>query len=145
MSFVNALFSFKWRMNRLPFFLYNVLLLAVIYGISYLLTYFWLLDKFDAQFLISFIFIYPGLALMIKRFHDKDRSGKWIIPLYIGSMALAVITYYYVSVMPGYLFSILSLLYMASTIALIVVTIILLFVKWTKGKNKYGKDLLKTK
>jgi uncharacterized membrane protein YhaH (DUF805 family) len=74
------LFSFQGRINRAKFWLGLVLLWAASAILSAIL-----LATRDSAFLqivlglISLALIWPGLAISIKRWHDRDKSGWWVL------------------------------------------------------------------
>ncbi|MEA3503020.1 MAG: DUF805 domain-containing protein [Actinomycetota bacterium] len=86
------LFSFEGRINRAKFWLG----VAVIYVVPWL--FFLLAAATKSSFLyilaalVLIISIWPGLAISIKRWHDRDKSGWWIlialVPLIGGLWAL---------------------------------------------------------
>ena len=68
------LFSSEGRINRSRYWvgsLINTLLVWVLAFVSYFISI-WL------TLLIMLCFVYPGVMLMIKRAHDRDRSGKFV-------------------------------------------------------------------
>jgi uncharacterized membrane protein YhaH (DUF805 family) len=108
------LFSFDGRINRGKFWLGAV----AIYAFPWIL---WLLAAaidssvfYTLAAILTLLVIWPGLAISVKRWHDRDKSGWWIligfVPLIGGLWAL---------IETG-------------------------FLEGTKGDNQYGPDPLAT-
>ena len=88
LSFTQILFSFRGRIPRSTFWLYSILLAVVgIVAVSLIAP---LLESPDTAestkgiagiLVIALIipFIWISLALRIKRWHDRDKSGAWIL------------------------------------------------------------------
>ena len=78
MDLKHLLFSFQGRMSRQPFWLF-ILVLVIVEVILFLLV-----DP-ESSFgaivwaLFSLAIIWPSLAVQIKRWHDRDKSGWWIL------------------------------------------------------------------
>jgi len=88
---LTLLLSFEGRINRQPF-LY--LLIVIIIGAALTLAIdIWLKDKLLVTFIFSLIITWPYLAMQVKRWHDRDKSGWWvfisIIP-YIGPIWMLI-------------------------------------------------------
>ena len=91
-DFAYLLFSFEGRINRAKFWLG----VAIIYVVPWL--FFILAAATNSSFLyilaglIVILSIWPGLAVSIKRWHDRGKSGWWIligfVPLIGGIWAL---------------------------------------------------------
>ena len=82
-------FSFEGRINRGKFWLGIVILWAVVWILAFIAAaansgFLWGLVGF-----LGILLIWPSLALSIKRWHDRNKSGWWIfiglIPI-IGSL-----------------------------------------------------------
>ncbi len=139
---IEALFSFKWRINRLKYFWYSMLLawmifvLAILWWIIFWIIFAW--DIFANEHVISLVVwilvSYPALALTIKRFHDLDRNWLWYIPIYlISSIIIPLITIFSIVQTTYYLEIVLWVISLA-------IGLVLLFNKWTVWINKYGED-----
>ena len=111
------LFSFKGRMNRLKYWLYSIVPIAIMFiaAMPIILTaqegreaspFFSLL-----MFVAIVIAVWISLAIQVKRWHDIDQSGWWVLAGMIP----------YVN---------------------IIVLIVLGFVKGTEGTNRFGEDPL---
>lgn len=106
-TLTHALFSFKGRINRGSFVLWHVLNLAI--------QLFLLVFNFGATWCLWVVFtIYPGIAMKIKRFHDRNKRGWWV------------------------------LLYLIPTIGPIWCFIALYCRKGTNGANRYGLPMGET-
>lgn len=77
------LFSFKGRINRKPFWMFG---LAVVLG-SIITTVIdmAILDQETevASIIFILIILWPSLAIQVKRWHDRDKSGWWVLIAYI--------------------------------------------------------------
>lgn len=113
----SSMFSFEGRINRLRYWLYSLIPIAIILGASALVA---VASKnagggesfFSIVLIVSFIVaIWISFALQVKRWHDLDQSGWWAL---IGMIP-------YVN---------------------IIVLIMLGFVKGTVGANRFGVDPL---
>ena len=93
MKLFNILFSFKGRINRTEWWLAH-LLMAVVSLIIYLISRA-IGDPVEITLILSnIIFVgWIGLAIRIKRWQDRDKSGWWVllelIPLIGGIWAFA--------------------------------------------------------
>ncbi|MAS92742.1 MAG: DUF805 domain-containing protein [Verrucomicrobiales bacterium] len=80
------LFSFKGRTNRLPFWLVAIGLSIIGSGFNFAI------GKFNSETfekismgeglfaLLTFLFtMWVGLAVQVKRWHDRDKSGWWVL------------------------------------------------------------------
>ena len=72
-------FSFEGRINRRKFWLGIVILWAVVWILALLAAaansgFLWGLIS-----VLSVLLIWPSLALSIKRWHDRNKSGWWIL------------------------------------------------------------------
>jgi uncharacterized membrane protein YhaH (DUF805 family) len=92
MDWRSLLFSFRGRINRAKYWL--ALLVFLVADIALGLVG-WLLVNGVAFQILSFavnlaVFI-AGIAVCIKRLHDRDRSGWWLLLFYVGPVAVALI------------------------------------------------------
>lgn len=87
MSFLTAVFSFRGRLRRSEFWLYSTLLFVIMVtsaGVTGELTGINLADPTDprsllVQLLVVLVFMWPNLAICVKRLHDRDLSGWWVL------------------------------------------------------------------
>jgi uncharacterized membrane protein YhaH (DUF805 family) len=107
MNLSDILFSFDGRINRKTFltFFIPILVICFLFGLGYKPWNIW-------RYLIVIILFWPGLALQIKRWHDRNKSGYWILINFI------------------------------PIIGVIWVTIELFFLPGTKGKNRFDKTYI---
>jgi uncharacterized membrane protein YhaH (DUF805 family)/DnaJ-domain-containing protein 1 len=76
MTFTQIAFSFKGRIGRKEYWIGYVLLIIgfVISGA--------MMDSYDTEglgIILTFALIWPGLAISVKRWHDRDKSGWWVL------------------------------------------------------------------
>ena len=73
MSLPKILFSFDGRINRKIYwaFYIPVLILCALSGVGYKDWNVW-------RLLVALILLWPGIAIQIKRWHDRNKSGYWI-------------------------------------------------------------------
>ena len=136
---IEALFSFKWRINRAKFFWYNLLLWLIVWVLSPVLSiiFIWDVTSNSAQIitiLFSCLILYPSVALIIKRFHDINKKGYWYVPVY--SLSSIIIPFVYIYIVT----QVVLYTQIALWLVVLVVSLILLFKKWTVWDNKYGED-----
>lgn len=91
--------------------------------------------------LIALAFLIPSLAVSVRRLHDTDRSGWWI---------LAPVAPYIVMIFAGAMLTAspdlamiaggLALVSMLAVLALSVTVFIFMVLEGTRGPNKYGPD-----
>lgn len=98
------LFSFKGRLNRAKYWLINIL--SNLVGSFALALTTGLMEKsggasnpafwigFVASLSLAFVFIWIVLAMIVKRLHDRGKSGWWLLaffgpPLAVGTLASA--------------------------------------------------------
>ena len=109
MSLQNILFSFTGRINRRIYWAFYLptFLLFILTGTGY--------KEWNAlRLLLVLILVWPGLAIQIKRWHDRNKSGYWALINFI------------------------------PIIGAIWVTIELGFLPGTKGKNRFDETSLNT-
>jgi uncharacterized membrane protein YhaH (DUF805 family) len=106
------LFSFEGRINRKPFWLFNLTVFALFgildFAVNGKLTF----KRNIASTVFSLAILWPVLAVQAKRWHDRNKSGWWqsvnIVPIIGGLWSL-----FEVGLLEG-----------------------------TQGENRFGKDLL---
>ena len=79
MSPMQILFSFKGRIPRKTYWLWGILGLLLASVIASMLLGIAGVDEQSADVLATLLIIWPGLAIGIKRWHDRDRSGWWVL------------------------------------------------------------------
>jgi uncharacterized membrane protein YhaH (DUF805 family) len=103
MSAGEILFSLRGRLNRKPYWIVGLVLLVLTVGVNLALAIVsaqmvqtaLLTDRpiepamqfatFGA-IAVLFVILYPSVAIMVKRFHDRDKSGKWVLLLLIPTL-----------------------------------------------------------
>jgi uncharacterized membrane protein YhaH (DUF805 family) len=82
-SILNILFSFNGRINRREYWL-GILVLILPYLVIIAIVNNIHTNFFIVQLLIiELIFLWPNLALTIKRMHDCDNSARWLLAFFI--------------------------------------------------------------
>lgn len=135
--------SFEGRISRQPYWLAiltMVIVFVIILGAIPVVLPF--LNVWGFTVLLSVLSVYFGLALGIKRLHDRNKSGHWMW-LFAGFPAVSNLTVF------------LTKLDLESTAGMTLNIIGILFTVWviiefgilrgTKGPNKYGPDPLERK
>jgi uncharacterized membrane protein YhaH (DUF805 family) len=136
-------FGFKGRINRakywlaiLVFVIISLVLAIIAYGVGDLLA-------FQALSLIVNIVVFiSGLAVGIKRLHDRDKSGWWILLFYIVPSVLfglgVALTFF--GIEAGGTGIVGVLVYLAGFAVLVWAFIELGCLRGTIGANQYGPD-----
>ncbi len=106
-DWTHLFFQFDGRINRAKWWL-GAVILWVVEGIIFAIVR----DNTGIVSLVSLVFLWPSLALGIKRFHDRDKSGWWVL---IG--LIPIIGFFWLLIELG-------------------------FLEGTKGPNQYGPDPL---
>lgn len=82
MTLMQKLFGFKGRLRRRDYWLLNLVLMALVIAA---MTPLFLGLKLDLQDkwieLLSLVFLWPSVALLVKRIHDRDKTG-WMAANY---------------------------------------------------------------
>lgn len=82
MTFAQIAFSFKGRIGRKEYWI-GYVILFIGFAISGAM-----MDSYDTEglgIILTFALIWPGLAISVKRWHDRDKSGWWVlIKIYLG-------------------------------------------------------------
>jgi len=87
MNFGNLYTSFEGRISRKPFWIGFIPLVAVMIGILFLSLYavgeqdLWVFRL--NKFIVMLIFMYPLMALGVKRLHDRGRPGYVVIFFFV--------------------------------------------------------------
>jgi len=105
------LFSFDGRISRKSFWLFNVVLFVLYMTLRFAISGNVDISRRDRHYFIYVgIFLWPALAIQIKRWHDRNKSGVWIL---INSVPLV-----------GVFWSLIELGFLEGTV----------------GENRFGKD-----
>lgn len=137
MDFVNIFITFTGRINRAKYWIAviccAVFLLAVV-GVT--ITVASSIDTVFRAALIAYVpLIYVGVVTGIKRLHDRNKSGWWIVLLYGGPMLLSWIGAV-ISNSAGIFIQLIGLI--ISLWGLVELG----FLRGTIGSNRYGPDPL---
>lgn len=130
------LFSFEGRINRAKYWL-SVLLFIAFLAIAGVVVFAagFSMAGFVIAGLLYIGFMYVGLAIAVKRLHDRDKSGWWVLVFYILPAVLSGAS----SGMGGGVAMVLSIASFALSIWGLVELGIL---RGTMGPNQYGPDPL---
>ena len=137
MDWKHLLFSFEGRVNRAKYWLVALVTIGVSIAIAFLLIAVALnsIAGFSVLALLILIPTYVGVVVGVKRLHDRNKSGWWLLLYYL---------------VPGILTGIAGDSYEGTNLALNVVghaislwaLIDLGFLRGTAGPNDYGPDPL---
>lgn len=81
-GFLKNYLSIEGRMNRLPFLKYNVTLVLILFLISFVLHLAFGIEGFmsnAADLVVSILGFGGYVSLMIRRLHDLDKGGIWVL------------------------------------------------------------------
>jgi uncharacterized membrane protein YhaH (DUF805 family) len=87
MTILQKLFSFQGRLRRRDYWLYNILLVlgALVVLVPVILALGLAAD--DARLsLLGLILTWPSMALLVKRIHDRDKTGRMALIYWIPSL-----------------------------------------------------------
>jgi uncharacterized membrane protein YhaH (DUF805 family) len=131
--------SFEGRINRRPFWIALLVLLVVSFVLQFTVM---AIAGQTAGLILSLVLLYPGYALNVKRFHDRNRPD-WI-PMAFYALLVAIILMQLVGIdragaEPTTLFLVVGAVFLIGAIWL---TIELGFLRGTAGPNDYGPDPL---
>ncbi len=141
MNLFTLLFSFRGRINRAKYWL-AVLIYVISLSILWAIVYWYELE--GGALIAVAVFALPiwvsGIAVGIKRLHDRDKSGWWILLFYFGPQVLNGL-----ATAAGENEQILSLLLSTASVALGIWAIVELgCLRGTPGPNRFGPDPLAT-
>ena len=117
MPFSKVLFSFEGRISRSEYWLKGFIGCWLLFGVPSDFLYFFVREE-SLRLLgltIGIVGVWPGLAVLVKRWHDRDRSA-WLLLL----LFLPILNW----------------------IVLVWVLVELWFLKGTDGMNRFGEDPL---
>jgi uncharacterized membrane protein YhaH (DUF805 family) len=135
MDFMNLLFSFNGRINRAKYwiaFLIWMIAWCVALGVMFGSSLFYL--AIGLMVVIGILALVSGIAVGIKRLHDRDKSGWWLLVFYLLPAILQQVGPHAGPI--GFVFSIAGF---AISVWMIVE---LGCLRGTIGPNKYGPDPL---
>ncbi|CAN5719941.1 DUF805 domain-containing protein [soil metagenome] len=79
MSPMQILFGFRGRIPRKAFWLYGVGALLLFSVMAMLLLGIAGVEQRKAEVIANALLIWPGLAIGVKRWHDRGNSGWWVL------------------------------------------------------------------
>ncbi len=79
MEYVELFLSFAGRINRSQYWLGTFVLAVVILGPAYFVYEPYSEESKRYVDIASLAMLWPGLALQIKRWHDRNKSGWWVL------------------------------------------------------------------
>ncbi len=137
MTLMQKLFSFQGRLRRRDYWLMSLLLGAVVLAaLVPLFLAFGFLATDPRLSLVTLVVMWPSLALLVKRIHDRNKSG-WVAAIYWGpSLASSIIEAF-----PALgLQSVVMGLNVVTGIISLWILIEFGFMDGTQGPNRYGKS-----
>jgi len=72
-------FSLRGRLSRKQFWLYGVLALLGLATLAHALLGIARVRAPTADLIVNLLLLWPALAVSVKRWHDRDRSGWWVL------------------------------------------------------------------
>jgi uncharacterized membrane protein YhaH (DUF805 family) len=72
-------FSLKGRVSRREFWLWGVLALLGMGALGHALLGIAQVPRVEAERIVSLLLAWPALAVSVKRWHDRDKSGWWVL------------------------------------------------------------------
>ena len=79
MSTAQILFGFRGRVPRKVFWLYGVLGPLLVSAMAEMLLGIARVRLQTAEMLVNLLLLWPGVAVSVKRWHDRDKSGWWVL------------------------------------------------------------------
>lgn len=157
MGLKHFLFGLSGRVNRKPYWLFvlgivlvqflilgNILAAVIAYGLNG--------EDPDTAAKTSLIVMvmmlvmaWPGMAVLVKRMHDRNRSGWWIAIAYGLSIAGAVLSHFAVDgetgeVLNKALFAVFLPVMIVTTVLWLWLIVEVGFLRGTRGANSFGPD-----
>jgi uncharacterized membrane protein YhaH (DUF805 family) len=138
--------GFEGRIGRAQFWVATILVIAIILAILFISL--WIVGESDLtvirlnRFIITLVFLYPLLAVWVKRLHDRGRPGYMVVAFLVPWLLHQATNLLGLTGDPLSLTSI-DVLFLAVNIVIGIWFVIDLgLVRGTKGTNKYGPDPL---
>ena len=88
MPLPQILFSLKGRIPRKTFWLYGVLALLLVSVILNLLLGIAGFSDRVAEAVPNLLILWPSIAIAVKRWHDRDKSGWWVLIIVVPLIGL---------------------------------------------------------
>jgi uncharacterized membrane protein YhaH (DUF805 family) len=144
-TIARLLFSFRGRAGRVPFWLVWLTWVVFIQAIDYawdagigaiLFASYGTVTAIAVRVLIAVPALVSGLAVSVRRLHDRDKSAWWLVPygavpLAIGPLTLTLLPIDYVTLMTALI---------ASTALSLWAIVDLALMPGTRGPNRHGDD-----
>jgi uncharacterized membrane protein YhaH (DUF805 family) len=91
--------------------------------------------------LVSLALLIPGIAVTVRRLHDTNRTGKWLLAL-IGAYVVMLVGTFMAASNPDNpgLGGILAMVGGIAALILALVLLVFMFLEGTRGPNNYGPD-----
>jgi uncharacterized membrane protein YhaH (DUF805 family) len=128
------LFSFRGRINRMPYWLVSLAMMIVMAAVFALVPTSGVWQTATLLLLLLILSIWIGMALAAKRLHDRNKSAWWLVIFYV---------------LPGILEGIgefagdAGVVLLIASLALSIWALVELgFLRGTPGPNNYGPDPL---
>ena len=141
MSLQFVLFSLGGRLSRPPFWYAFVATAAVVAAAAYLLMQLSIFSSPLGMLRMPLVYlpaIWIGLALAVKRLHDRDKSAGWLLPFVLLPSLLAQVAFRMVAESSGLGTAILP----AAAAALLALWgfVEIALMPGTEGSNRFGPD-----
>jgi uncharacterized membrane protein YhaH (DUF805 family) len=96
---------------------------------------------FVLYILFALAMFIPALAVTVRRLHDTNRSGKWVLA-FVGAYALVLVGGFMAASSPDNpgIGGIISLVGSLAVLGLALVLLVFMFLEGTRGPNNYGPD-----
>jgi len=135
MSWARLLFSFSGRFNRARYWGLSLLLAATLIAVTVAADRLDMTPVWAAAGIVTIVVLAAGLAIGVKRLHDRDKSGWWILIFYVTPLLLDGIAEW----IEGWPVGVLRL----ANLAISVWALIELGIRrGTRGPNRFGDDPL---
>lgn len=136
MDWKHLLFSFEGRINRAKYWLVALINVSAMVVAALIALYGLPGGIVIIAFVLALVLIYVGVAAGVKRLHDRDKSGWWLILFYLVPSGLQGLAD------DSFVGS--SLLLNLAALAISIWAIVELgCLRGTEGPNQYGPDPLK--
>ena len=83
--------NFQGRLNRQPFWIATLVLWLVSMGVAFVTSILFGSQSAATTFVqavVALILLIPSLAVAVKRYHDRNKSGWWILIVFIPIIGL---------------------------------------------------------
>jgi uncharacterized membrane protein YhaH (DUF805 family) len=83
--------NFQGRLNRQPFWIATLVLWLVSMGVTFVTSILFGSQSAVTTFVqavVALVLLIPSLAVAVKRYHDRDKSGWWILIVFIPIIGL---------------------------------------------------------